>query len=63
MKFKDKLAFYMHHLKITEEELSRDFHVSISSIRHWLSGFSEPHPAMAKIILTVLEEEYEDVIN
>lgn len=63
MTFKERLTFLMAALKLDDKEISHSFHISISTIRHWLAGFSEPHPVMAKLILKVLEEEHESKIS
>lgn len=50
------------HLRLTQEQFSRQFHLPLGTIRDWEQGKKEPDSA-AKVLLRVIEEEPEAVIR
>lgn len=60
MSFKEHLTYYMKRLNLTEKDIGNKFHVSISTVRRWVEGSSEPYRMIAELILGVLEKELYD---
>ena len=52
--FKDVVKYSLH-LGITDREIGNEFGVANSTVRRWVSGVANPHPAVRGAILKWLK--------
>ncbi|MGN0781981.1 MAG: helix-turn-helix transcriptional regulator [Christensenellales bacterium] len=60
---KDNLKTLRHMTGLSQRRLADELGVSVKTVSHWESGYSEPSLAMLSRLRRVLDVEYEDLLE